>query len=95
MNGYSVISDSFRYQGNKKHGTGKYTHSSGGHYEGTYNPKLSAGTNMNITGEWEDNLKHGRGAYKYPNGDVYDGDWVAGLRSGRGTYTYSATSIKV
>jgi radial spoke head protein 1 len=32
----------------------------------------------------------GKGTAVYPNADVYDGDFVEGVRQGKGKYTYGA-----
>ena len=30
----------------------------------------------------------GKGTATYPNGDIYDGEFVEGVRQGKGKYTY-------
>jgi hypothetical protein len=36
----------------------------------------------------------GKATASYPNGDLYEGQYSAGIREGRGTYRYAATGDK-
>ena len=40
-------------------------------------------------------MRSGNGKYTYANGDVYDGEWVSGVKEGNGAYTYKQTGLKV
>lgn len=43
-------------------------------------------------GEFRFGFNHGQGRKTYPNGDVYEGQWIDGLRSGSGTLVFGAGS---
>jgi hypothetical protein len=45
-------------------------------------------------GELDENyVRNGYGIYKYDNGDIYEGDFVEGLREGQGEYLYNDGSV--
>lgn len=43
-------------------------------------------------GEFRFGFNHGQGRKVFPNGDVYEGQWVDGLRSGSGVLTFGSGS---
>lgn len=41
------------------------------------------------SGDLKDDVPHGYGTMTYPDGAIYEGEWENGMRSGKGTYTYT------
>ena len=58
------------FQGNKKHGQGKWVSKNGHVYEG----------------EWEAGKRHGKGKWVTKNGDIYEGEYNADKKHGKGWY---------
>ena len=63
-------------RGDKRHGRGTYTWSSGRFSGNRYE------------GEWRDDKQHGRGTFTWPNGGRYEGEFRDGKRTGQGTFTW-------
>lgn len=47
------------------------------------------------SGGWIDNIRAGHGKYTYVNGDVYEGEFVGGVKEGKGRYTHIITGLTV
>lgn len=88
-----------RYEGdwqhNKKHGQGTFYYPDGSKYEGQKRQLTRLCSFTCCLGGWVDNVCSGHGTYTYANSDVYEGEFVAGVKEGKGVYTYSSTGLKV
>lgn len=45
-------------------------------------------------GEYNGNLREGKGTMKYPNGDLYQGQWLAGEKSGKGIFMWTKDKVQ-
>lgn len=93
------------YEENQKHGFGKITYTSKTGLEeegeeadplstrgGTYLGHFAAGQRGSQTTE---SSAPSDGTFRYANGDIYVGQWLAGKKSGNGTYSYAKDGTKL